>query len=383
MNRFDGKLKYRAHIRLIFSIITLIMTMMMLIACQKTSTIKIGIVGTMTGANSDLSISGRRGVEIAVEEINQKGGIDGRKVELVVKDDKNDPEVALQKDQEFVAEGIQLIIGHYTSGMMVPSMDYINSQEILMVGPTISNDNFSGKDDNFIRLIASTKEQAMVLTDMAQKLNHNRVTILYDERNKGFTDQLVLNYQYLLKKKMGEEANVLSFNPQKSETLDQALKEIEAEAPKGLFVIASAEDCAKVAGKIKTILPKLQLYAPLWANTSELVRKGGTAVEGMMVVDGINRGVESDKFIEFRQVFNNRYGEEPTFASIYSYETMMALGKAIKEAKSQQPVEVKRKLIEISVFEGVQNRYSIDAYGDNTRQYQISKIQQGVLRKVE
>lgn len=359
------------------------MTMMMLIACQKTSTIKIGIVGTMTGANSDLSISGRRGVEIAVEEINQKGGIDGRKVELVVKDDKNDPEVALQKDQEFVAEGIQLIIGHYTSGMMVPSMDYINSQEILMVGPTISNDNFSGKDDNFIRLIASTKEQAMVLTDMAQKLNHNRVTILYDERNKGFTDQLVLNYQYLLKKKMGEEANVLSFNPQKSETLDQALKEIEAEAPKGLFVIASAEDCAKVAGKIKTILPKLQLYAPLWANTSELVRKGGTAVEGMMVVDGINRGVESDKFIEFRQVFNNRYGEEPTFASIYSYETMMALGKAIKEAKSQQPVEVKRKLIEISVFEGVQNRYSIDAYGDNTRQYQISKIQQGVLRKVE
>lgn len=382
MSRLTACLKNRTYTTLLIGII-LLTIMAAFIGCQKPANLKIGVVGTMTGPNSDLSVSGRRGVEMAVDEINQKGGIQGRIIELVVKDDENDPVVALKKDQEFIAEDIRLIIGHFTSGMVLSSMDYINSQDMLMLSPTISADSLSGMDDNFIRFIAPTKEQAKALVEVAQKLKQNHIAVLYDERNKGYTDQLVLNYQGLLKEKMGVEAKVYSYDSQMPETLGQALKAIEAEAPKGLFIVANAEDCARIAQGIKPAMPELQLYVPLWANTAELIRKGGVAVEGMMVVAGLDIGSESEKFKVFRQGYKERYGEETNFGSLYSYEAMMALAMAIEKAGGQQPMKIKNKLIEISMFEGVQDQYSIDSYGDNMRQYQVCIIHQGALRKVE
>lgn len=382
MSRLNVCFKNRTYIPMILAII-LLTIIAALMGCQRPANIKIGVVGTMTGPNSDLSVSGRRGVEMAVDEINQKGGIKGRIVELVVKDDENDPAVALKKDQEFIAEDIRLIIGHFTSGMVLSSMEYINSQDMLMLSPTISADSLSGMDDNFVRFIAPTKEQAKALVEVAQKLKQNHIAVLYDERNKGYTDQLVLNYQGLLKEKLGVEAKVFSYDSQKPETMERALKAIEAEAPKGLFIVANAEDCARVAQGIKPALPALQLYAPLWANTAELIRKGGMAVEGMMVVAGLDIGSESEDFKIYKQGYKDRYGEETNFGSLYSYEAMLALAKAIEEADALKPKEIKNKLIEISVFEGVQDQYSIDVYGDNMRQYQVCIIHQGVLRKVD
>jgi len=155
--------------------------------------IKIGVVGTMSGIDSDLSVSGRRGVELAVEEFNNSGGLNGRKVEIVVKDDKNDVNQALRVDNEFIDKNIPVVIGHYTSGMMVESMDYLRTRDILFLSPTISADSLSGIDDNFIRFIATTKEQAVVLTNLANKNNHKKFAIIYDLSNKGFNENLYNN----------------------------------------------------------------------------------------------------------------------------------------------------------------------------------------------
>lgn len=357
--------------------------LLLLAGCQMDKTIKIGIVGTMTGANSDLSVSGRRGAELAAEEINNKGGINGKQVALVVKDDQNDPQIALEMDKAFVSEDIRLIIGHYTSGMVVGAMSYLDGADVLMLGPTISVDTLSEKDDHFIRFIASTKEQAMALVNQVHRLGQQEITILFDERNKGFTDQLVLNFQTQMMQKIGKSAVVRSFNPEDPKRLEQTLNLIKADTPEGLFIIASAEDCAKIAQAIKSDLPKLQLYGPLWANTPELVRKGGTAVEGMLIVGGIDLKGTAPKFAAFKSNYEARYGDTPTFASMYSYETMMALAKAIDKGNSTKPDNVKENLIQIGVFEGIQGIFAIDSFGDNTREYLIFEINQGALRKVE
>lgn len=363
--------------------LTFALMMMVLSGCQTDKKIEIGIVGTMTGANSDLSVSGRRGAELAVEEINTKGGINGKQLELVVKDDQNDPKIALEMDKAFVNEDIRLIIGHYTSGMVVGAMSYLDGEEVLMLGPTISVDTLSEKDDHFIRFIASTKEQAMALVNQVHRLGQKKITILFDERNKGFTDQLVLNFQTQMMQKTGKAAVVRSFNPEDPKRLEQTLHLIKADSPEGLVIIASAEDCAKIAQTIKSELPKLQLYGPLWANTPELVRKGGTAVEGMLIVGGIDLSGTTPKFTAFKSSYEARYGDAPTFASMYSYETMMALAKAIDKGNSTNPDTVKENLIQIGIFEGVQDTYAIDSFGDNTREYLMLEINQGALRKVE
>ncbi len=152
-------------------IFLILIFILILNGCRK-ETIKIGIVGTMTGSQSDLSVSGRRGIEIAVDQINKNGGIRGKKLELIIKDDLNDAIRAKEIVSEFVKEDIKIVVGHYTSGEMIAAYDEVIKHDILYLGPTISADSFSGLDDNFIRFIASTKEQAQIIADFAIEQNH-------------------------------------------------------------------------------------------------------------------------------------------------------------------------------------------------------------------
>lgn len=161
---------------------------------QNNEVIKIGVVGTMSGINSDLSVSGRRGVELAVDEFNEAGGLNGKKIELVVKDDMNDATTALKIDKEFISENIPVVIGHYTSGMMVNSMAYLKDQDILFLSPTISADSLSGINDNFIRFIATTREQAVILADTANQHQHKKFAIIYNVENTGFNEVFFANF---------------------------------------------------------------------------------------------------------------------------------------------------------------------------------------------
>lgn len=356
---------------------------LLLTACKASAPIRIGLVGTMSGEASDLSVSGRRGAEIAIKEVNDNGGINGTLVELVVKDDENNAETALRVDQALIEDNVSLIIGHYTSGMVLSVIDYINSVDALMLGPTISADQLSQKDDNFIRFIASTKEQAEVLSEDVKSKVMESVTVLYDERNKGFTEKLVENFGRLVKEKSGFDVNVIAYDPTVVNSRQKSLEAIKAIEPDGLFVIASAEECANVAQNLKLSLQETQFYGPLWANTQEILRKGGTFVEDMILVGAVDVESDDDSANQFLSNYYEQYGEQPTFASVYTYETVMALTRAIEETHSVHPLVIKNKMLEIATFEGVQKDVTIDAFGDNHRQYDLFQIKSGKLQKVK
>ena len=92
-------------------------------AAQADSQIKIGLIGPFTGGSADFGNSMRNGVELAVSEINALGGYVGRKFELVVRDDKANPELARQMSEELVKEGVLATIGFCNSGNAVKSLD--------------------------------------------------------------------------------------------------------------------------------------------------------------------------------------------------------------------------------------------------------------------
>ena len=73
--------------------------------CQNSEPIKIGFSGGLTGRLADLGLNGRNGVILAVEEINRNGGVAGRQIELLIRDDRQDPDVARTVDEELITKG--------------------------------------------------------------------------------------------------------------------------------------------------------------------------------------------------------------------------------------------------------------------------------------
>jgi len=162
-----------------------------LAGCEKTNT-KIGYAGCLTGTNSELGVSGMYGALLAIEEINQSGGVKGKNLELVIKDDEDDIEKALKVDKELHKEGCIAIIGHMTSDMAELTVPYINENKILMISPTIAKASLSNIDDNFFRLIPSTEEQAKRIALEIRRQGINKVQILYSNQNSTFAN--CINY---------------------------------------------------------------------------------------------------------------------------------------------------------------------------------------------
>lgn len=351
--------------------------------CQRSEPIRIGVVAILTGENSKLSSSSINGLDIAIDEINQTGGIKGRPIELMIKDTENRDEEAIKIDEAFFDDDIKIVIGPFTSGMVTKSIDYINSKDMLVIGPTASVDSLKEKDDHYIKFIGSARDEAIALSDAAVKLNNKSFVVIYDEMNVGFADELAQDFKDEIVAKVNGSASLIAINPQKLETLEVALAKVRELNPEGVLFVTSERESAGMAEKLKALNPEIQLYNSMWANTNELVKLGSIYVEDMVVVSDINHNEPSEAYINFKENYEKRFGEEPDFAAIYSYDAMKALIEAMSTADSLEPMVVKDKILEISRYEGLQGPYSVDAYGDASRPYGTFKIEKGKLVPLE
>jgi branched-chain amino acid transport system substrate-binding protein len=159
------------------------------VSCSEEPPLKIGFVGGLTGRVADLGVAGRDGVLLAVEDINQSGGIGGRKVELVVKDDRQDAGSAKQAIRELTKEDVVAIVGPMTSSMAVATQSLINAARIVTISPTVTTDQLSGQDDFFLRVTAPLSRKAKQLAShIVNKLKLKKIAVVYDVSNRAYTE---------------------------------------------------------------------------------------------------------------------------------------------------------------------------------------------------
>ncbi|MGD9278795.1 MAG: ABC transporter substrate-binding protein, partial [Desulfobacterales bacterium] len=121
-------------------------------ACDlKKEPIKIGLVVNLSGRGGTAGEYIREGAMIAADEINQKGGIQGRPILLVIKDDENTDDGIINADKELIAEGVPIIIGHTYSESTLKAYPYVTSRDTLLFTSYTATSRLTGKDDLFFR----------------------------------------------------------------------------------------------------------------------------------------------------------------------------------------------------------------------------------------
>ncbi len=152
----------------------------------------IGYIGSISGKFSDMGKTCRDGALLAVEEINNRGGINGRKIKLEIKDDNSSPTMSLEMAKILASEGIKNIVGPFTSASAANILSYINSEEILTVGPVIAGDMMAEKDDYFIKMYPSTERFGTELGKLAAKDKKlKKLVTIIDENNKAYCEPIV------------------------------------------------------------------------------------------------------------------------------------------------------------------------------------------------
>lgn len=350
-------------------------------ACKK-EPLRVGFVSGLTGRNYNLGISSRNAAAMAVEAINAAGGVHGRPIELVVHDDEQRPEAARQAVEELIRLGVLAIIGHNTSAMAEATLPLANAAHVLMVSPTVSSSRFVGLDDWLVMLYPSTAESAMSLADyIARAKAARRVSVIWDQSNAAYATALAEAFQVEHRARGGAIVRALPYTSGQVASFADLAAEALREETDGVLVVANAVDSATLCQQLRKLSASVRLFGADWGFTADVLAHGGAAVEGAVFTQKVDVEDTSPAYVAFKQAYTARYHRPVDFAAVLAWDAAQVVAEGLRRDATREGL--RRAVLEIGTFHGLQGDFRIDKFGDVQRRHLVTTIRDGRMTAVE
>ena len=151
--------------------------------------LRIGVIGPFTGSSSDFGLQMRNGISMAADEVNAVGGYMGRQLELVILDDKGDPETGLKMAQQMARENVTATIGYCNTGVAAKSIDVFQTNKMPLIIPcatgTVLTSKFPPVDSYIFRTSAKDGIQAPFMVEDIVRRGWTRVAVFADTTGYG------------------------------------------------------------------------------------------------------------------------------------------------------------------------------------------------------
>jgi len=353
---------------------------LVLAGCQK-EPLRIGGAFNLSGRHYDLGVSGRNGATLAVEDLNAAGGIDGRRLELVVRDDEQEPEAARRAVQALADLGVVAIVGHMTSAMTEATLAQANQARVLMISPTTSAAKYQGLDDWLVLLNLSTRAStAAIVARMTRIEKVRRLVAVQDLSNKVFTQAWIDGVREELARRGGELV-VVTFTSGEARPLSDVAALALAAGADGVLVLANSLDSASLCQQVRKRDARLPIFGSDWGFTQDVVAHGGSAVEGAIFTQKVNVEDQSPRFRRFRDAHVARFSRPPDFAAALSYEAVQLVAEGLRRETTREGL--RRAILSLGEYQGLQGTVRLDRFGDAERQQFVMTIREGRLQPAE
>ncbi|ACS81199.1 ABC transporter substrate-binding protein [Maridesulfovibrio salexigens] len=340
--------------------------------------IRLGFSGTLKGKYSDLGVQGRNGALLAVEDINEAGGIDGRKIELIVRDDQNTPEGAVKADKELIAEGVSVIIGHMTSSQSMTAVRDMADSNVVYISPTTSTPLLQGIKDNFFRVIPTLTDLSKGLAEYSvDELDKRRLAVVWDNSNPAFTAPYKDVFVEKFAAKGGDFVGAVSVGKHEgSIDWQKVVDELKGMNPDTVVMVTSARDLAGFAQFCTLNKTNWTILSSMWGYTKELIQTGGKSVEGIIFVVHFAEDDPEKLYVDFKDRFIKRFGWPPNFAAVFGYQAVQVFAEAVKR-NGGRTKGLGGAITGISFDDSLVGPFEIDEFGDVKRNGHIVTVKDG------
>ncbi|WP_417071253.1 ABC transporter substrate-binding protein [Niveibacterium terrae] len=360
----------------------LLLCCLFLLACGPQKPVRLGFIGGTSGRFADLGTSGRNGAQLAVEMRNLRGGVRGHPVELLLRDDKQDATVARKALVELKEAGALAVIGPMTSSMALSIIPKANEQELVLMSGTVSTSQLSGKDDYFFRVIGDTARAAAANALFhARRLGYRRATLIWDIANRDYSEVWASEYSRSFTSQGGQILQQTRFDSHQDKNYAELARTLLAPAPQIVVLVCNSVDAALLAQQLRRQDGKVRIAGAGWASTERIIELGGRAVEGMLLEQFFDRQDSSPRYQSFVSAYRKRFSQEPGFAGVTSFDAANVLMDALE--KNPDPTQLKKTLLAMRNFPGVQSTVSFDAYGDAVRPSHMAEVKDGVFSPLQ
>src|SRR5215471_617364 len=154
---------------------------------QKDDTLKFAIGGPITGSDAAFGAQLKQGAEQAIADINETGGILGKKISVSVGDDVGDPRQGVSVANNFVAAGVKYVIGHFNSSVTMPASEIYQENGAIQITPASTNPKITERDMwNIFRTCGRDDQQGAVAGDyIAKNFKGKKIAIVHDKTTYG------------------------------------------------------------------------------------------------------------------------------------------------------------------------------------------------------
>ena len=330
--------------------------------------IKIGVAGPFTGGSSSMGVSMRDGVRLATDEINKAGGVLGRQLLLVERDDEAKNERGVQIAQELInKEKVAATVGYINTGVALASQRFFQEAKIPVMNNvatgSIVTHQFDKEPDNYIfRNSAHDSIQApMIVEEAIGRRGFKKVAILADSTNYGQLGREDL--EKALKAKGVTPVAIEKFNIKDVDMTAQLLKAKEAGA-EAVLTYAIGPELAQIANGMTKLGWKVPMIGSWTLSMANYIDNAGPGGEGARMPQTFIQEPTTPKrqsfIISYLKTFNpkNARIDSPVSAA-QGYDSIYLLAAAIKQAGSTEGPKIKAALEDLkSPVEGVVTTYN-------------------------
>ena len=329
-------------------------------------TIKIGLQGPLTGGSSPMGVSMRDGAKLAVAEINAKGGLLGRKIEMIERDDEAKNERGVQIAQELInKEKVVATVGYINSGVSLASQRFYQEAKIPVMNnvatATVIATQFADQPANYIfrNSANDTIQSTMIVEELVGHKKLTKVAILADSTNYGQLGREDL--EKALKAKGITAVAVEKYNIKDVDMTPQLLKSKQAGA-QVLITYGIGPELAQIANGMVKLDWKVPMMGSWTLSMGNFIDNAGKNADGALMPQTFIQEPNTPKRKSFIDAYQKAYKvtriSSPVSAA-QGYDSIYLLAAAIKQAGSTDGPKVQAALEDLKApIEGVVTTYN-------------------------
>lgn len=347
-------------------------------------TLKIGVNLELTGSVAAYGNAEKNGINLAVEQINKAGGVDGKKIEVITKDNKSEnAEASTAATNLAVQSQVNAMIGPATSGAVAAASLNAQKTGVPLLTPSGTQDDLTIDKDGVKKYIFRTtfqdSFQGQVLAQYAyQNLNAKKVVLYYDNSSdyaKGIAEEFQRVYP-------GEIVTVATF-ASGDKDFQSALTKFKDLDYDAIVMPGYYTETGIITKQARDMGIEVPILGPDGFNDDSFGDLAGVAnTHDVYYVSGYStKTALSDKATQFIEAYKKKYSSEPNMFAALAYDSVYMIAEAAKGAKTS--IDIADNLAKLSQFDGVTGTMTIDKDHNPIKTALMVKMENGAEASAE
>lgn len=336
----------------------------------------------MTGALAAVAKQTVNGINLAIKQTNEQGGVLGKQIKLIIADNKSEPSESANAITKLIKnDNVKLVFGSVASSNVLATVQIAHDSKIPLITATATNPSVTMEQDQVRPYVFRTcfidPFQGEVMANFAAKSLQAKNAVMYidssSDYSKGlakiFAEKFIANGGIII----GEESFL-----QKDQDFKSTLTKIKAINPDVVFIPAYYEEVGKIIRQAREIGIKSQLIGTDGWDDPKLIEIAGlSAVEGTFFSNHYSPQDQDPKVVEFVKAYKAEYNQEPSALAVLGYDCALVVIDAIKRAGSDDPEKIRQALEETKKLQITTGLLSIDNNHNPIKSAVVEEIKNG------